>query len=158
MIRDLIDWFYQPFKKVIPEETFRYAFCGGFNTSLDIFLYFINYNFVLKKEVAHVGSISISPHIAAFLMVFPITFTTGFILAKHITFSNSVLHSRVQLFRYGLTVLICIFLNYILLKFFVEYCGLYPTISKILTTGLIVIYSYFSQKHYTFKAEKKQLT
>ena len=150
-ILSLITWFYKPFKRYISEETFRYAVCGGSNTAFDIFLYFITYNFILKKQLLDLKIIAISPHIASFMMVFPVTFTTGFILSKYITFSHSELHGRIQLFRYGLTVLVCILLNYIFLKVFVDYCGFYPTVSKILTTGLVVIYSYFSQKHFTFK-------
>jgi len=138
----------------MPLETFRYGVSGGVNTSLDIFLYFLTYNFILKKKIVYLKIISISPYIASFLIVFPVTFTTGFLLSKYITFTKSELHGRIQLLRYGLTVLVCIFLNYVLLKLFVEFCGLYPTPSKILTTGVVVIYSYFSQKYFTFKTEK----
>jgi putative flippase GtrA len=153
-IVSIIDWFYSPFQKFIPIVTFRYAVCGGANTTLDIFLYFICYNYILKKEIVNLHVFSISPYIAAFLMVFPLTFTTGFLLSKYITFTESFLHSRIQLFRYGVTVSICILLNYILLKFFVEYCGIFPTVSKVLTTIIVVFYSYFSQKHFSFKIEK----
>ena len=153
-----IDWFYFPFQKLIPIDTFRYAVCGGANTTLDILLYFISYNFILKKEVVDLHIVSISPYIAAFMMVFPITFSTGFLLSKYITFSESALRGRIQLFRYGVTVLICILLNYVLIKFFVEYCGLYATLSKILTTIVVVFYSYFSQKHFSFKTEKDRVT
>jgi putative flippase GtrA len=156
LIQDLIDWLYIPFKRFIPAETFRYAVCGGSNVSLDIFLYFITYNFILRKKILYLKIISISPHIAAFMFVFPITFITGFMLMKYITFSQSSLRGHIQLFRYGVTVLVCIILNYVLIKFFVEYCGFYPTISKTLTTGFVMIYSYFSQKYYSFKTEKIQ--
>ena len=156
IIRNQINWLYNqlPVNKFMPLETFRYGVSGGVNTSLDIFLYFLTYNFILKKKIVYLKIISISPYIASFLIVFPVTFTTGFLLSKYITFSSSELHGRIQLFRYGLTVLVCIFLNYVLLKLFVEFCGLYPTPSKILTTGVVVIYSYFSQKYFTFKTEK----
>lgn len=151
-INVLIDSVYPPFQKFIPKETFRYAVCGGANTTLDIFLYFINYNFILKKKDVHILFFTMSPHIAAFLMAFCITFVTGFLLAKYITFTESDLHGRIQLFRYGVTVVMCILLNYVFLKLFVEYFNIYPTVSKILTTGIVVIYSYFSQKYFSFKA------
>jgi putative flippase GtrA len=154
LIESLIDWTYKPFGKVIPLETFRYAICGGANVSLDLILYFVTYNFILRKQIVHLPFMSISPHIAAFMIVFPITFLTGFLLMKYITFNESQLRGRIQLFRYGITVLICILLNYLLLKFFVEYCGIYPTISKFLTTGVVTIYSYFSQKHFTFMTKR----
>jgi len=42
-------------------------------------------------------------------------------------------------------------LNYVFLKLFLEYFHIYPTISKIMTTGIVVIFSYLTQKHYAFK-------
>jgi putative flippase GtrA len=153
----LIDWFYSPFSRFIPLETFRYGATGGLNTMFDIFLYFVFYNFVLDKEIIDLKYISISPHIAAFLFVFPITFTTGFLLAKYVTFTQSILRGKIQLFRYGLSVTGSILLNYLFLKFFVEVVGLWATVSKILTTFFVVIYSYFIQKHFTFRTGKKAL-
>jgi len=151
LIDKIITWFYQPFKRFIPPETFRYAATGGLNTALDIFLYFYFYNFILHKEIIELGIMAISPHIAAFILVFPITFTTGFLLAKYITFTSSPIIGRVQLFRYGLTVAGAILLNYILLKLFVEYLFIWPTVSKIITTVFVVAYSYFIQRYFTFK-------
>ncbi|SEH05285.1 GtrA-like protein [Candidatus Venteria ishoeyi] len=121
------------------------------NTALDIFLFFVFYNFLLEKETVELGFIAISPHIAAFLMSFSITFPTGFILAKFISFPGSYLRKRIQLSRYGLTVLGNIVLNYFFLKLFVEEFGWYPTPSKIITTIIGILFSYVSQKHFTFK-------
>lgn len=157
LIQHSIDWMYTPFKKFLPIETFRYAVCGGSNTALDIFLYFVCYNFVLRKQMLNLKIISITPYIGAFIIVFPITFSTGFMLMKYITFSTSELRGRVQLFRYGVTVLVCILLNYVLIKLFVEYFHLFPTPSKILTSIVVVIYSYFSQKHFSFKTHKRSV-
>jgi len=150
-IISLIDFFYTPFARYIPLETFRYAATGGANTVFDIFLYFIFYRFILDKQILDLGFVAISPHIAAFLIVFPITFTSGFLLAKYITFTSSLIQGRIQLFRYGVTVIGAIFLNYLLLKLFVEGFGLYATLSKILTTFIVVTYSYFVQRLYSFK-------
>jgi putative flippase GtrA len=154
IIQDLIEWIYIPFKKFIPAQTFRYAVCGGSNTVLDIVLYFICYHFILKKQILDLNIISISPHIASFLIVFPITFITGFILSKYITFPESQIRRRIQFFRYGLTVIGSIFLNYVLLKLFVEQFNIFPTPSKIITAIIVIAYSYFTNKHFTFKSEK----
>ena len=147
----LIDFFYPFFQSFVPPETFRYAVTGGLNTAFDILLYFAFYNFILDKQNLDFGYFVISPHIAAFIMVFPITFTSGFLLAKYITFTQSVIRGRVQLIRYGITVSGSILLNYILLKFFVEHLRLWPTFSKGITTGIVVCYSYIVQRFYTFK-------
>lgn len=147
----MLDWIYKPFANYLPQQTFRYAACGGANTAFDIFLYFITYNYILNKQIVQFGFIAISPHIAAFVFVFPVTFSTGFLLSKYITFNESTLRGRIQLFRYGLTVLGSVILNYLLLKVFVEGLEWYPTISKIATTAVVVAYSYVCQKYFTFK-------
>ncbi len=147
-IVDLVHW---PIRRYVPVETFRYAATGGANTFLDIILYFIFYNFVLKKQMVSVPGITISPHIAAFLIVFPITFSTGFILAKYVTFTNSLFRGKKQLFRYGITVFGAILINYLLLKLFVEQFGIFPTPSKIITTVFVVLYSYLMQRYFSFK-------
>jgi len=154
-IRDLIiriiDWFYFPFLHFIPPEVFRYAVTGGLNTAFDLILYFIFYRYVLDKQVVDLGFVAISPHISAFLIVFPITFLSGFILAKYVTFSASELKGRIQLFRYGLTVFGAIVINYFFLKLFVEHFGWYATLSKGVTTIIVVIYSYIAQRYFSFK-------
>ena len=158
LIISAIDWLQTPFSGYISKETFRYGVTGGANTVLDIFLYYIFYNFVLDKHVINLRVVAISPHIAAFLMVFPITFTTGFVLAKYITFTQSRLRGKVQLIRYGMSVAGSILLNYLLLKLFVEVAGLYATLSKIMTTGVVIIYSFLIQKHFTFCTGKRALS
>tara|TARA_R110001583_G_scaffold16041_3_gene65124 strand:+ start:17555 stop:18052 length:498 start_codon:yes stop_codon:yes gene_type:complete len=149
-------WFYPPFKRFMPEQTFKYAATGGANTALDIFLYFICYNFVLNKELVDFGFVAISPHIAAFIMSFIITFPIGFILAKYISFPGSFLRKRIQFFRYGLSVMGSVILNYIFIKLFVEACGWYPTPSKMATTLIVILFSYTAQKYFTFKVEIKE--
>lgn len=137
----------------MPVQTFRYAACGGANTFLDIFVYFIAYNYILHKEIFHLGPIAFKPHIAAFIISFLVSFPTGFFLMRHVVFTDSILHRRVQLFRYFLLVVVCVILNYVFIKIFVEQFHIYPTIAKIFTTMIVVLFSYITQKKYTFKAQ-----
>ena len=135
----------------MPLNTFRYAACGGTNMTLDILLFFLLYNFVFKKQVVHLGFIAFQPHIAAFLFSFIITFPIGFLLSKYVVWTNSNIKSHIQLFRYFVVVLMNVVMNYFFIKLFVEFCHIYPTIAKMITTVIVVIFSYLSQKHYTFK-------
>lgn len=150
----LLDRIHLPFQRFIPAETFRYGATGGFNTLLDIALYFIFYHYVLAKNMVELSFVTISPHIAAFIFVFPITFTTGFLFARHITFTSSPIRGRVQFARYAITVTGAIMLNYILLKVLVEQFLIWPTVSKIITTIIVVAYSYLAQRYFTFKTGK----
>ncbi|AZQ64931.1 GtrA family protein [Flammeovirga pectinis] len=152
----LIDFFYPPFKKVMPLQTFRYAVCGGGNLALDIILYFLVFHFVVDEHNLDLGFVVISGHIAALFIVFPITFTTGFLLQKYITFQLSDVKSHIQLFRYAQVSAGAIVLNYLLMKFFVDLLHIYPTPSKMLTTVVSVIFSYISQSRYTFKVNTKK--
>lgn len=154
IVLNIIDFFHKPFSRWIDQRTFRYLACGGSNTVLDILIYFISYNFLLHKQPVHVAAITIAPHIAAFIMSFSVSFPLGFALSKYVVFTESNLRGRIQLFRYALLVLMCIILNYVFLKFFVEWCHFYPTPSKALTTAIVAVFSYISQRNFTFKVKE----
>lgn len=152
-VEKLVMFFYPPFQRFMPEQTFKYAATGGANTTLDIVLYYIAYHYVLHGQILELGFIAISPHIAAFLMSFSITFPTGFLLAYFISFPGSYLRKRIQILRYGLTVVGSILLNYLFLKLFVEVFQWLPIIAKIVTTLIVVVFSYIAQKYFTFKQQ-----
>ena len=152
-IEQFIDFFYPLFSRFMNRMTFRYAACGGANTLFDIFLFFISYNFIFDKKIVELPFISISPYIAAFILSFCITFPIGFLLNRYVVFQGSVIAGRIQFFRYGVTVVVSILLNYLFLKLFVESLGLYPTVAKILTTVIVVAFSYISQSYFTFKVK-----
>jgi len=152
-IEQIIDFFYPPFSGFMNRMTYRYAACGGANTIFDIFLFFISYNFIFDKQIVRLPFISISPYIAAFMLSFCITFPIGFLLNRYVVFQGSVIAGRVQFFRYMVTVVVSILLNYLFLKLFIEGLGLFPTIAKIMTTFIVVGFSYISQSYFTFKVK-----
>jgi putative flippase GtrA len=153
IILSIIDFFHRPFARYINQQTFRYLACGGTNTLFDLALYATAYNLILHKQPVHIGSLTITPYIAAFMMSFCISFPSGFILSKYLVFPESNLHGKVQLFRYALLVGMCILLNYVFLKIFIEWFGLFPTPSKLLTTICVAVFSYVSQRNFTFKSK-----
>ena len=153
-IESFLDIFYPFFRKIFDKTTYRYAACGGINTAFDIFLFFVFYNFVLKKQMLELPFIVISPHIAAFLLAFCVSFPLGFMLMRFIVFQESSLRGRVQLFRYFLSVCVSLLLNYGFLKLLVDQLHFYPTIAKIITTFFVVAFSYFAQRHFSFKTSE----
>ena len=150
-IISLVDFFYPPFKKLFPLQTFRYAVCGGGNMVLDIVLFYISFNYILHKQMLDLGFITLKPYNAALFMAFCITFPLGFFLSKYIVFNGSYLKGRVQLFRYVLIVGINLILNYVILNVLVQSMHFYPTVARIFAVAIIVTFSYLSQKHFTFK-------
>ncbi|QWG04359.1 GtrA family protein [Flammeovirga yaeyamensis] len=155
LLISIIDFFYKPFQSIMPLKTFRYAACGGGNLVLDICLYYLVFHVVLHQENLDLILFTLSSHIAALFIVYPITLTTGFLLQKYITFQESDLKGKVQFFRYIQVSFGAIFINYILMKIFVDLLGFYPTPSKILTVIVSIIYSYISQSKYSFKVSDK---
>ena len=152
-IFNIIDFFYPPFKKLIPLQTFRYAVCGGSNLLLDIFIFYVSFHYILQKRVLHLGFIALEPYNAALVIAFSITFPIGFLLNKYIVFNGSQLRTYVQLLRYVMIVIVNLFLNYAFLNILIQYMHFYPTIAKVIATVFIVIFSYLSQKHFTFRTK-----
>lgn len=153
----LIDFFYPYFRKYlpfVPLQTFRYAVAGGGTQVLNILIYYFSLHYVLRKEILHLPAVAISAHIASWLMAFCVTFPLGFYLNYAVVFSGSYLRRRIQLMRYLGVVLICVFLNYILLKLFVERFLWYPTIAYMVTTVLVTVFSYLTQRNFSFKHQK----
>ncbi|MBQ6771548.1 MAG: GtrA family protein [Bacteroidales bacterium] len=160
-----IDFFYPPFRKLLSLELFRYAACGGMNLVLEWVLYYVFYHFVFQGQVFDLGQLlfnrniaylTFTPHIAAFIFKFPITFLTGFWMARHISFSSSTLRGRTQIVRYLLVTIGNILINYLGLKLFVEVLHIWPTISYVIISIICVAFSYLSNKFYSFKKEKKE--
>lgn len=151
-----IDFFYPPFSGWMPIHTFRYIVSGGTNTASGIILYFLIYNYVLHQQDV---TLSFRPYlitapVATIIIEAPITFIIGFTLNKYLVFTKSELKGRIQMFRYGLVVVSNLLLNYALIKLMVETFNFYPTVSKIITTVLLALASYFIQTHFSFKVKK----
>ena len=164
IITKIVDFFYRPFRKYVPQQLFRYAACGGGNMVLDWVLYFVLYNFVVGHDLVYISlpfnllphcliasPICLTPHVLTLLIVFPITLFTGFWLNKYVTFTQSSLHGYKQFWRYILIVLVNLLVNYFGLKLLVELYGIYPTPSKMIVTIITVLISFFGQKYFSFK-------
>lgn len=153
-ITALVDFFYPPFRKYLSLRLFRYAVTGAANLVFDWVLFFMTYHYILQKNMLHIGPITFSSHIASMLLVFPITFTSGFLLQKYVTFSASEIKGRVQLIRYMSVVVANLLINYLGLKLLVDFVHIFATPSKMIITVITVIFSYMSQKKYTFRIRK----
>lgn len=148
----LIDRFYiAPARALMPLQTFRYGVCGSITVGLDWLFYYLIYNFLVAQRNVDLGLVVISPHIFSLIVVFPITTFNGFWLQGHISFRGSLLRRRTQAGRYLLSVLGALAINYLLMKWFVDGCGMWATPAKVLTTVVAVVYSFTVQKYFTFR-------
>lgn len=150
-IRVIIDFFYPPFRKFMTLQFFRYGVTGASNLVFDWVLYFIVYNFVLQHNMLDLGFVTLSSHIAALAIKFPIVLLSGFLLQKYVTFSGSNLHGRVQLFRYTVVFFVNLLICYVGIKLLVEALHVYPSVANMIISIVTIFISYFSQKQYTFR-------
>ena len=154
IISSIIDRLYiKRLEPVISPQLFRYGVCGASNMALDAVWYYIIYHYVVALRFIDLGFVVVSPHIASLIVVFPITFFTGFWLNRHVAFQVTAYRTRGQLIRYAISVVGSIVLNYVLMKLFVEHCHFWPTPSKMLTTIISAIYSFLAAKYFTFRKQ-----
>ena len=73
-------------------------------------------------------------------------------MSKYVVFNDSKMKGRIQLFRYFMICMFNLALNYILLKILVERAHIYPVLAQVLTTSIVILFSYLAQRHFSFKA------
>jgi putative flippase GtrA len=147
----ILDFFYPIFKKVLSLETYRYAACGGINTIVGLGAYFFSYQFLFVGELVDLPFYTFKPHVAALIVSALLSFCLGFILNKFIVFTGSALRGRIQLIRYLLTFLFNLFLNYIMLKWLVEYLQWDAFLGQLTTTSVVICIGFLSQKYFSFR-------
>jgi putative flippase GtrA len=159
-VRDIllpvIDFFYPPFRKIMPLQTYRYAVAGGVNALLGLVLYYISYKYILKEQDLYFVFYAFKSHVAALFISFCFCFPFGFFLMKYLVFSDSKIKGRIQLFRYLVVFVFNLVLNYILLKILVENFHIYAPLAQVLTTGVVIFISYMAQRHFTFRIKNAE--
>jgi putative flippase GtrA len=151
-LMQFIDFFYPPFRKFIPHQTFRYAACGGANQLLNLAVYTFCLYYVFKMKNWDLGFWVFTPHTASFLVAFVVSFPIGFLLSRYVVFNESDVKGRQQIVRYFSIVGICLVLNLVLLKLFVEVFHWNEVLSYFLDVVIVVTFSFLSQKRFAFKS------
>lgn len=150
----ILDFFYPPFSRVIDRQTFRYLICGGGNTLLGLVIFYVCHKFIFNEQDVNLAGVPFKSYSAAYFISFLITFPIGFLLSRYVVWQQSNLRGRVQLFRYFLLVMACFVVNYVCLKLFVELLHIWPTVSQVLSTLIVISFSYLTQKHFSFKVRQ----
>ena len=154
-IISVIDFFYPLFKRIMPLQTFRYAACGGFNVVLGFVIFSSLYQFVLKGQIVDLGFFVFESYSLALLFSSGTVFLIGFMLNKYVVFIASNLRGRIQLFRYFLSFISNLTINYVLLKVLVKFLHLHPVMAQVFVTCFVVTLSYFTQQYFTFKIKEE---
>lgn len=156
-IQWFVGLFYIPiFKRYIPKVQFIYLCCGVANyIVLDSILYFLIYHYGVAERYIDLGIVTISPHVASLIIVFPITFLTGFMLNRYVVFESTTKKIKFQITRYAITVMGSIILNYLIIKILVEQVEMWATPAKVICSIITSMYSYMMARYFTFVGAKK---
>ena len=157
LVLPIIDFFYPLFRKFLNLQTFRYAACGALNTFVGFLSWYIIFKFILKEQNLDLGFYVFKPYSGAIFISFFVAFPFGFFMMKYVVFPDSKLRGRVQIIRYFMSYLINLVLNYIFLKIFVEILFIYPTFAQIITTCILILFSYFFQRYFTFRIKPEEV-
>lgn len=120
---------------------------------LGFLVYFISYEYIFKGKEFNFDFYAFKAHSAALFTSFCITFPIGFFMSKYVVFSDSTMKGRIQLFRYFMICMFNLALNFILLKILVEKAHVYPVLAQVLTTSIVILFSYLAQRHFSFRVE-----
>ena len=146
-----LDVFYPLFKHFFNKQTYHYSACGGSNTLFGLVIYYFCYHTIFNKQVVDLYLFSLKPQIASFFVSFLVTLPIGFFLSRYVVWSESTTPGKKQLMRHITFVILSVFMNYGLLKLFVDYLNWWAMPSQLLTTTIIVIFSYITQRFISFK-------
>jgi len=152
LLTNIIDFFYPPFRRLMPLQTFRYAACGGANTLIGLTVYWLGLIYFNDKNV-DLRFVVLKPHNAALFISAIVSYLVGFIFNKFLVFTESNLRARIQLFRYGLSFLVNLCINYFVLRLFVEVLHIQEFIAQIMASVVVITFSYLTQKHFTFRSK-----
>lgn len=151
-----LDLFYIPFKKWLPYPVYSYLGVGAINTVLNIVLFILLYQFVLPSSGITICGQPIASYTLALIIAFLITVPTGFWLNRNFAFiqvSSAPKQTSQQMIKYFLVVLQGLVSDYLILKALVLLGGINPSVSKVISTFIVLTMNYLLQKYYTFKAK-----
>jgi putative flippase GtrA len=155
-IYKFLDFFYPIVSRIFDKKTYYYAVVGVSNLLLSWVLFFLCYQFLFDKQFFTVSlnsalSFTFSPYTLSALVCTAFSFVYGFTLLKFIVFTESDLKGRIQLVRYAMTAGISAISSWLLLKFFIEWLHIFPSIANVIASCIVVILSYVLQRKFTFK-------
>lgn len=140
----------------MPLQTFRYAACGGGNVVLGFLIFTGAYHFAGHQKTVDIGPMVFESYSVALFFSSVTVFFIGFLLNKYVVFTTSNLKGRIQLFRYFLSFISNLCINYVMLKGLIVYFSLHPVLAQVIVTAVVVTLSYFTQQYFTFKVKEEK--
>jgi len=149
LLHQLLKFGYTFIRKLLPYQVYTYLAVGALNTLLNIALFISCYQILLSTSIA----VEASTIIALVVTIF-----TGYWLQKNFVFtdaSNADKENRKQIARYAIVALQGQLSAYALTKSMIVFLQLNASIAYVITTFIMLTLTYFLQKYFTFKKEKR---
>ena len=143
------------FSKCVQNKIIRFFLSAGVAGLVDIFIYTMIINFVIYHQTVKIGTKQVSAHEFTLMISYTSGVIVNFFMTKFVVFTESTRRGRHQFVRFFSIAIIGFFASYGLLRFFVEYCHILPTFSRILTALVLGFLGYYVHKTFTFNVRNK---
>ena len=144
-------------KKIFRLRVVRYFFTAITATGVDVFVYFLTYNYVIRKhDLAITSHITIGAPTIALMISFCFGLVTNFTLTRKFVFTESDLRVRHQLMRYTTVALGALVLNYFLMSFLIKEFQWYPTLSRATAAVSVGVISFMVHKTFSFTIRNEE--
>ena len=129
----------------------RYFITAGLATVVDVVVYYLVLNPVLKQEPVVIAPYVLRASSIALVISYGSGLITNFTLTKVFVFSASELRTRFQLFRFVLVAGFVLVANYFFMHFLINTLSWYPTPSRAFSAITIGLFSFVAHRHFSFK-------
>ncbi len=144
-------------KKIFRLRVVRYFFTAITATSVDVFAYFLTYNYVIRKNDFHIADhFTIGAPTVALMISFCFGLVTNFTLTRKFVFTESDLRVRHQLMRYTAVALGALVMNYFLMNFLIREFQWYPTLSRAAAAVSVGVISFMVHKTFSFTIKNEE--
>lgn len=149
LLHQLLKFGYIFIRRLLPYQVYTYLAVGAINTLLNIALFIACHQMLLSTSIAVEAST---------IIALAVTIFTGYWLQKNFVFTDtSDVHKETgkQLAKYALVALQGQLSAYLLTKSMILFLHFNASIAYIITTFIMLTLTYFLQKYFTFRREKR---
>jgi|SRR5688572_17286269 len=143
-------------RSILDNKIIRYFLSAGVATGVDVFIYFIAFNFIYEKQDIHLFNLVVlSAPTGSLVLSYTCGLLTNFLITKYLVFTESDLRGIHQLTRYIMVALLILMLNYFLMSFLIKILNWYPTLSRVVSAITVGMLSFIIHKFYSFRVTNK---
>ncbi len=144
-------------RKAYKSKLIRYSMSSAVATIVDVVIYFITFNYILRKQdLPPVNQLVITAPTIALIISYTCGLLTNFTITKYFVFTESDLRGRHQLMRYVMVAALILFLNYSMMSILIRGLEWYPTISRAVSAVVIGFLSFAIHRSFSFRVSKRE--